>query len=44
MRRAEAAGTEDCPVKMKLIAAPLYVLTMQTLDEVSLYVFHFAGQ
>ncbi|CAN6206542.1 unnamed protein product [Urochloa humidicola] len=33
MRRAEAAGTEDCPVKMKLIAAPLYVLTTQTLDK-----------
>uniref|UniRef100_K3ZZA9 S1 motif domain-containing protein n=1 Tax=Setaria italica TaxID=4555 RepID=K3ZZA9_SETIT len=33
MRRAEAAGTEDCPVKMKLVAAPLYVLTTQTLDK-----------
>lgn len=38
MRRAEAAGTEDCPVKMKLVAAPLYVLTTQTLDKVGVYV------
>ncbi len=27
MRAAEAASTEDCPVKMKLVAPPLYVLT-----------------
>ncbi|CAM8939509.1 unnamed protein product [Rhodiola kirilowii] len=32
MRRGLEAGTDDCPVKMKLIAAPLYVLTAQTLD------------
>lgn len=33
MRAAEAAGTEECPVKMKLVAPPLYVLTTQTLDK-----------
>ncbi|XP_010554684.1 PREDICTED: eukaryotic translation initiation factor 2 subunit alpha homolog [Tarenaya hassleriana] len=33
MRNAEAAGTDDCPVKIKLVAPPLYVLTMQTLDK-----------
>lgn len=34
MRKAEAAGNEDCPVKIKLVAPPLYVLTTQTLDKV----------
>ena len=34
MRRAEEAGTDDCPVKIKLVAPPLYVLTTQTLDKV----------
>lgn len=33
IRAAEASGTEDCPVKMKLVAPPLYVLTTQTLDK-----------
>ena len=33
MRSAESHSTEDCPVKMKLIAPPLYVLTTQTLDK-----------
>lgn len=33
MRSAEKAGTEDCPVKMKLLAPPLYVLTTQTLEK-----------
>ncbi|BAT88262.1 hypothetical protein VIGAN_05171600 [Vigna angularis var. angularis] len=33
MRRAEAAGNDDCPVKIKLVAPPLYVLTTQTLDK-----------
>ncbi|KAJ6828539.1 eukaryotic translation initiation factor 2 subunit alpha-like protein [Iris pallida] len=33
MKRAEASGNEDCPVKMKLVAPPLYVLTTQTLDK-----------
>ena len=33
MRAAESHSTEDCPVKMKLIAPPLYVLTTQTLDK-----------
>ncbi|TVU37104.1 hypothetical protein EJB05_10397 [Eragrostis curvula] len=34
MRKAEAAGNKmDCPVKMKLVAAPLYILTTQTLDK-----------
>lgn len=32
MRAAEAVGTESCPVKMKLVAPPLYVLTTQTLE------------
>ena len=36
MRKAEAAGNDDCPVKIKLVAPPLYVLTTQTLDKVSL--------
>lgn len=36
MRKAEAAGNADCPVKIKLVAPPLYVLTTQTLDKVSL--------
>lgn len=35
MRKAEAAGNDDCPVKIKLVAPPLYVLTTQTLDKVS---------
>lgn len=34
MRKAEAAGTEECPVKIKLVAPPLYVITTQTLDKV----------
>ncbi|KAL6657296.1 hypothetical protein ACP70R_005076 [Stipagrostis hirtigluma subsp. patula] len=33
MRIAEAAGNNDCPVKMKIVAAPLYVLTTHTLDK-----------
>ncbi|KAF9594024.1 hypothetical protein IFM89_026876 [Coptis chinensis] len=33
MRKAEAAGNSDCPVKIKLVAPPLYVLTTQTLDK-----------
>ncbi|KAK9829344.1 hypothetical protein WJX72_005290 [[Myrmecia] bisecta] len=33
MRAAEAVGTEECPVKMKLVAPPLYVLTTQTLEK-----------
>ncbi|WVY93640.1 hypothetical protein V8G54_032728 [Vigna mungo] len=36
MRRAEAAGNDDCPVKIKLVAPPLYVLTTQTLDKNSI--------
>lgn len=36
MRKAEAAGNKDCPVKIKLVAPPLYVLTTQTLDKVLL--------
>lgn len=34
MRAAEAQSTEDCPIKMKLVAPPLYVLTTSTLDKV----------
>lgn len=33
IRAAEACSTEDCAVKMKLVAPPLYVLTTQTLDK-----------
>ncbi|KAJ3704896.1 hypothetical protein LUZ61_008601 [Rhynchospora tenuis] len=33
MRKAESVGNDDCPVKIKLVAAPLYVLTTQTLDK-----------
>ncbi|KAL2643489.1 hypothetical protein R1flu_011076 [Riccia fluitans] len=33
MRKAEAEGTDECPVKIKLVAPPLYVLTTQTLDK-----------
>ncbi|KAG2452661.1 hypothetical protein HYH02_002894 [Chlamydomonas schloesseri] len=33
IRAAEATSTEECPVKMKLVAPPLYVLTTQTLDK-----------
>jgi len=33
MRAAEKASTEDCVVKMSLVASPLYVLTTQTLDK-----------
>lgn len=34
MRKAEATGNNDCPVKIKLVAPPSYVLTTQTLDKV----------
>ncbi|GER50935.1 eukaryotic translation initiation factor 2 alpha subunit [Striga asiatica] len=33
MRRAESAGNKDCPVKIKLVAPPAYVLNTQTLDK-----------
>ncbi|XP_030936490.1 eukaryotic translation initiation factor 2 subunit alpha homolog [Quercus lobata] len=33
MRKAEAAGNDDCPVKIKLVSPPLYVLATQTLDK-----------
>ncbi|KAH6837363.1 Eukaryotic translation initiation factor 2 subunit 1 [Perilla frutescens var. hirtella] len=33
MYKAEAAGNDDCPVKIKLVAPPVYVLTTQTLDK-----------
>ncbi|KAK9068063.1 hypothetical protein SSX86_012174 [Deinandra increscens subsp. villosa] len=33
MRKAEAAGNHDCPVKIKLVAPPSYVLITQTLDK-----------
>jgi translation initiation factor 2 subunit 1 len=36
MRKAEAAGNEGCPVKMKLVTAPVYVLTTQAMYKVSL--------
>lgn len=34
MRAAEALSTEECPIKMKLVAPPLYVLNTSTLDKV----------
>jgi len=34
MRAAEACSTAECPVKMVLVAPPLYVLTTQTVDKV----------
>ncbi|KAK2970823.1 hypothetical protein RJ640_014811 [Escallonia rubra] len=33
MRKAEAVGTNECPVKIKVVAPPVYVLSTQTLDE-----------
>lgn len=33
MRTAQTASTDDCPVKVKLVAPPLYVLTTSTLDK-----------
>ena len=33
MRAAGRTGNEECPVQMKLVAPPLYVLTTQTLDK-----------
>lgn len=37
MRKAEAVSTKECPVKIKLVAPPTYVLTTQTLDKVIAY-------
>jgi len=33
MRAAESVSTENCPVKAKLVAPPIYVLTTQTLEK-----------
>ncbi len=33
MRAAESESTDECPVKMKLVAPPLYVLNTVTLDK-----------
>ncbi|XP_073304027.1 eukaryotic translation initiation factor 2 subunit alpha homolog isoform X2 [Primulina huaijiensis] len=33
MRKAEAAGNKDCPVKISLVGSPLYVLNTQTFDK-----------
>ena len=33
MRAAEGESTDECPVKMKLVAPPLYVLNTTTLDK-----------
>eukprot|EP00201_Polytomella_parva_P009663 CAMPEP_0175057384 /NCGR_PEP_ID=MMETSP0052_2-20121109/11234_1 /TAXON_ID=51329 ORGANISM="Polytomella parva, Strain SAG 63-3" /NCGR_SAMPLE_ID=MMETSP0052_2 /ASSEMBLY_ACC=CAM_ASM_000194 /LENGTH=327 /DNA_ID=CAMNT_0016322591 /DNA_START=105 /DNA_END=1084 /DNA_ORIENTATION=- len=33
IRAAEACGTPECQIKMKLVAPPLYVLATQTLDK-----------
>ena len=37
MKKAEASGNDSCPVKIKLVAPPLYVLTTQTLDKVGIF-------
>jgi translation initiation factor 2 alpha subunit (eIF-2alpha) len=37
MKKAEAVGTDDCPVKIKLVAPPLYVLTTHTHYKVCLW-------
>jgi translation initiation factor 2 subunit 1 len=45
MKKAEAAGNDNCPVKIKLVAPPLYVLTTQTLDKVGItLVLNICGQ
>ena len=36
MRAAEKKSTEECPVKMKLVAPPLYVLTTNVSHTLSL--------
>ena len=33
MRAAEAVSTEECKVKISLVASPLYVVSAQTLDK-----------
>ncbi|XP_073054543.1 eukaryotic translation initiation factor 2 subunit alpha homolog isoform X3 [Primulina eburnea] len=33
MRKAEATGNKDCPVKISLVGSPLYVLNTQTFDK-----------
>ena len=33
MRAAAAVGTEDCKVKVSLVASPLYVVTCSTLEK-----------
>lgn len=33
LRKAEAAGNDQCPVTVKLIAAPRYVVTTQSADK-----------
>lgn len=35
MRAAEKVSTDECKVKVSLIASPLYVVTTQTLDKES---------
>lgn len=35
MRKAEAAGNNDRPVKISLVGSPLYVLNTQTFDKVT---------
>ena len=44
MRAALGAGTEACPVSIKLVAAPRYVLTTQTLDKAQVGVWDGRGQ
>ncbi|KAM1164972.1 hypothetical protein PS2_024218 [Malus domestica] len=44
MRKVEAVGNNDCPVKIKMVAPPLYVLTTQTLDKVGLCSANITGR
>lgn len=41
MRAAEKMSTEDCPVKMKLVAPPLYVLTTNVRPQCFLFLWKF---
>ncbi|KAF9617686.1 hypothetical protein IFM89_037920, partial [Coptis chinensis] len=43
MRKDEAGGNEDCPVKMKLVAPPLYALTTQTIDKAFILIVNDPG-
>ncbi|KAI3721453.1 hypothetical protein L2E82_32464 [Cichorium intybus] len=44
LRKAEAAGNQDCPVKIKLVAPPSYVLITQTVDKTQVKVIDMASR